>query len=622
MRTDRTELFDAEQLQDWFRPDLSTVRADFVDRFQRRCAALTAVLTGAMSLTRAAEANGLCRRRLKRMAKLAPQLARDGHPFGYRVCVPWGTYEGGDDDTDDSQMPSMAEPHAMRKMLRAQPAIAAWVEGFTTKLPPGRPPKAFERLFAKIVAELKRLDQHAFYPLNQPDQGRRALLRYLRKARIDDIFVPTLDEMGPALTVLADAFRGRPFDRSEFDAHSFDIEAELGVALPNGGVVKRRITKLWFLCELEIESRAILAWTLRVGRAYNNLDLASCVARALHPWTRRDLTIPGLEYAPGAGMPSGMPGDRGRRRVRCIAMDNAKAHHSISFEDAMGRAHGAILYFGRAHEPRSRPVVEQLFSRLERGVFRNLPGGFEPATRLGERKLRISNFAPGDLPIQLHLFEELLDVLVANYNATPHPALGSLSPLQFLQMQTPRAFALSLPEPEKDAREMGSVLVPVVVHGNRKTGELPHVNHLYVRYRSPELDQQWELVGKTVLARVCRHDLRTLLLMRSATVPLGFVRAMPPWDRTPHDETTRALAMQWTKQKGGLTFVGCECAVEAYTDHLRKLASRSQKAVDQLARMQQVSGAKPPQTAPLPAVDLTVPTPRRGWVSFEGSRDH
>lgn len=411
-------------------------------------------------------------------------------------------------------------------------------------------------MFAKIVAELKRLDQHAFYPLNQPDQGRRALLRYLRKVRIDDIAVPTLDEMGPSLTVLADAFRGRPFDRSEFDAHSVDIEAELGVALPNGGVVKRRITKLWFLCEVEIESRAILAWTLRVGRAYNNLDVASCVARALYPWTRRELTIPGLEYAPGAGMPSGLIGDRGRRRVRCIAMDNAKAHHSISFEEAMGRAHGAILYFGRAHEPRSRPVVEQLFSRLERGVLRDLPGGFEPATRLGERKLRISNFAPGDLPIQLHLFEELLDVLVANYNATPHPALGSLSPLQFLQMQTPRAFALSVPEPEKDAREMGSVLVPLVVHGNRKTGEMPHVNHLYVRYRSSELDQRWELVGRTVLARICRHDLRTLLLMRSATVPLGFVRAMPPWDRAPHDETTRTLAMQWTKRRVGSRLSG------------------------------------------------------------------
>lgn len=297
MRTDRTELFDAEQLQEWFKPDLSTVKPAFVDRFQRRCAASTAVLTEAMSLTRAAEANGLCRSRLKRMARLAPQLARDGHPFGYRVCVPWGTYEG-NDDTDDPQMPSMAEPHAMRKVLRAQPTIATWIEGFTTKLPPGRPPKAFERLFAKIVAELKRLDQHAFYPLNQPDQGRRALLRYLRKVRIDDIAVPTLDEMGPSLTVLADAFRGRPFDRSEFDAHSVDIEAELGVALPNGGVVKRRITKLWFLCEVEIESRAILAWTLRVGRAYNNLDVASCVARALYPWTRRELTIPGLEYAP------------------------------------------------------------------------------------------------------------------------------------------------------------------------------------------------------------------------------------------------------------------------------------------------------------------------------------
>ncbi|AWV07271.1 hypothetical protein [Marilutibacter maris] len=622
MRTDRTEILDAEQLQAWFKPDLSTVKVELVERFQRRCAALTAVLTGEMNLTRAAEVNGLCRKGLKRMVKLAPKLARDGHPYGYRVCLPWGTYEEADDALDDTEMPRTAEPHAMRKMLLAQPTVAEWVDGFTAKLPPGRPPKAFERLFAKIVAELKRLDQHAFYPLNQPDKGRRALLRYLRKKRIDDIVAPSLDEIPSPPSVLADALLGRPFHRSEFDAHSFDIDAEIGVSLPNGGVVKKRITRMWFLCEVEIESRAILAWILRVGRSYNNLDLASCVARALHPWTRRELTIPGLEYAPGAGMPSGMPGDRGRRRARCIAMDNAKAHHAISFEDAMGRAHGAILFFGRAHEPRSRPVVEQLYSRLERGVFRDIPGGFEPATRLGERKLRISNFAPGDIPIQLHLFEELLDVLVANYNATPHPALGSLSPLQFLQMQTPRAFDFSLPDPEKDAREMGSVLVPVVVHGNRKTGELPHVNYLYVRYRSPELDQQWELVGKTVLARVCRHDLRTLLLMRSVTVPLGFVRAMPPWDRTPHDETTRALAMQWAKQKGGLSFVGCECAVEAYTDHLRMLASSSQKAVDQLARMQQASGAKQPQSTPLPAADLTVPTPRRGWISFDTSRDH
>lgn len=621
MSADRIELHDPEQLEAWFKPNLATVKVPFQDSFQRACAGLTAVLTGAMSLTRAAEDNRLCRKRLRRMAKLAPQAARDGHPYGYRVCVPWGAYESAAPDPDSATMPTHAGPHAVRKLLLAQPTIAAWIDEFTAKLPPGRPPKAFLRLHSKIIAELERLDQHTFYPLNQKDHGRRALLRYLRNVRIDCADVPSLDEMAPAATALADAFRGRPFDRDEFDAHSIDIEAVLGVALPNGGVVKRRITKMWFLCEVEIESRAIVAWTLRVGRSYNNLDLVTCIAKSLHPWQRRELTIPGLEYAPGAGMPSGMHGDRGRRRARCIALDNAKAHHSINFEEAIGRAHGAILYFGRAHTPRSRPVIEQLFSRLERGAFRDLPGGFEPATRRGENKLRISNFAPGDLPIQLHLFEELLDVIVANYNATPHPALGSLSPLQFLQMQTPRAFDFSSPDAEKDAREMGSTLVPLVVHGNRDTGDMPHLNYLYGRYRSPELDDKWELVGKTILARVYRHDLRTLLLMRSATRPLGFVRAMPPWDRTPHDETTRRLAMQWAKQRGGLSFVGCDCAVDAYVDHLRSIAATSQKAVDQLARMQQL-GSPATRSVPLPAVDLTVQVPRRGWVSFDSVRDH
>lgn len=622
MAADRIELQDPETLRDWLKPSLATIEAGFRDRFQRACAGMTAVLTGEMNLTGAARHNQLCRKRLKHMAVLAPRLAADGHPYGFRVCVPWGAYEGTDRDPDDVTMPTHAGPHALSQMLRAQPAIASWVDGFTAKLPPGRPPKAFDRLHAKIVAELKRLDLHDYYPLNQPDEGRRALLRYLRARRIDMTDIPTsLDEISPAPSTLADVFRGRLFYRTEFDAHSIDIEAVLGVALPNGGVVKRRITKIWLLCEVEVESRAIVAWTLRVGRSYNNLDLATCIARALHPWRRRALTIPGLEYAAGAGMPGGLQGERGRRRARCVALDNAKAHHSITFEEAMARAHGGILYFGRAHEPRSRPVVEQLFSRLERGVFRDLPGGFEPATRLGENRLRISNFAPGDLPIQLHLFEELLDVIVANYNATPHPALGSLSPLQFLQMQTPRAFDFSSLDPEQDAREMGSTLVPLVVHGNPRTGEMPHVNYLYCRYRSPELDGRWELLGKTVLAKVYRHDLRSLLLMRSVTHPLGFVRAMPPWDRTAHDETTRRLAMQWSKQKGGLSFVGCECAVESYVNHLRTLAASTPAAVDQLARMQQL-GTPTTSRRPPPLVEVGVQIPRRGWVSFDGIRDH
>lgn len=607
------------ELDTWYKPKESDLAESIRSRFSEACAALTAVLTGDMGITRAADAHGLCHKRLRAMVKRAPQLAQDGQPYGFRVCVPWGTYQRGDRE-GQAEMPRLAGPHAMSQLLSARPEVATWVDEFRLPLPPGRPPKAFDRLHAKIIAELNRLDLRDYYPLNQADKGRRALLRFIRQRRIDHAEVGNLDTAYAPLSTLSEIFRGRPFARTEIDGHRIDIEAVLGLALPNGGTVKRQITSMWLLVEIEVESRVVVGWVLRVGRAYNNLDLSSCLTKSLQPWKRRELTIPGLEYAPGAGLPSGSLGENSSWRSRLLALDNAKAHSALDFEQAFCRARGGMLFYGRAHEPRSRPIVEQFFSRLERGALRDAPGGFEPAKRLGENKIRISNFAPNDYPIQLHAFEELLDVIIANYNATPHAALGDLSPLQFLQMQGPKAFAFMPDTAEEDASDVGSVLVPLTIHGNRGDGVMPHVNYMYVRYRSQDLDGKWELVGKKVLARVHRHDLRTLVLMRTATTPLCAVRAAAPWNRTAHDETTRAMIMQWSKLRTGFSITGADCAIAAYVAFLRAQAPTSQQAVDQLARMEQVHNGTPPSSR-LPAINIPMKIPPGGWISLDDESD-
>lgn len=615
------EIYSPDELASWPRPIREAIKLELQSRYDNGSAALTAVLSGESCLTQAAHDNHLCRKRLKAMVRRAGKIAQDGMRYGYRVCVPWGAYFRDASDSAQVEMPRAALPHAMAAVLACHPALRDLVETYSHPLPPGRPPKTFIRLHDKLLAHLRGLDLNDFYPLNQPDRGRRALLRYIRQRRVDTWAPPTFEEAAEAKTVLVDIIRGHLYSRAEADAHRIDIEAVLGVKMPNGGVVKRPITTMWLLCEIETESRAILGWSLRVGRGYNNLDLSTCIASSLYPWVRRELTIPDLEYHPGAGLPSGLPGEVGARRVRSVALDNAKAHHAIDFEQAFCSAHGGILVYGRAHEPRSRPIVEQLFSRLEHGAFRDLPGGFEPATRLGRDKIRISNFAPNDFPIQLHLFEELLDVIIANYNASPHPALGSLSPLQFLQMHPPRGFDFTPETAERDAVEIGTVVVSLTVHGNRQEGIPPHVFYKYSRYRCPELDGKWEMINKKVTARVNRHDLRTLLLMRSVTKPLCMVRAAAPWDKSRHDETTRTQIMQWAKQPGGFSLVGVSCAVEAFVAHLRRLAPNNPKAVDQLARMQQQD---PYFRAPAPhqLMQSPVQVPRRGWVSFDDVRDH
>lgn len=622
MRRNDLPVLDEAQMEDWFRPAVNHLHDELQTRYQNAVNAVIAVLTGTSTITAAAKNNKLCRKRVKAMAQRAVETGPDGAPVGFRVCVPYGVYRA-QPASETVEMPRKATSNALRDVLACQPKIAEWVEAYSHPLPPGRPPKSFRKLHQKILAELRRKDLHDYYPLNSNDKGWRALLRHLRRLRVqgetwnfDEVFV----ERSTLQTSLWDACRGRLFDRTEFDAHRIDVETQISIQTPNGGQAMRKITALWLLAEVEVESRAIVGWLLRVGRSYNNLDVATCLAKGMQPWSPRDLSVPGLEYAPGAGMPAGLAGLAGAIRARCVAFDNAKAHHSLDLEQAFCRSHDGVMLFGRPHEPRSRPIVEQLFSRLEKGALRLIAGGFEPATKLGEDRVSISDFAPEDHPVQMHLLEQLLDVIVANYNASPHPALGSLSPLQFLQMRAQSLGWSYTPTDRADmARDMGSVLVPLKVHGNFEKKIMPHVNYMYVKYRAPELDGRWELVGKTVYAKIYRDDLRTLVLYHSATRPIGMLRAASPWAQARHDETTRRLVCQWSKQPNGLELAGVECAIEAYLAFLRKKAGHSQQAVDQLGRMQQqpqpsVSDAS---RAKIDRIQAPLRSPRRRWISLD-----
>ncbi|WP_447939557.1 hypothetical protein [Pseudoxanthomonas mexicana] len=177
-------IYEPADLQAWFKPKESELTEDLRPRFRNACAALTAALTGQCSIARAAADHGLCRKRLRHMVMLAPEAAPDGRAFGYRVCVPWGTYQRRPLGQSATEMPRQASAHALTGLLGAQPTIRGWVDEFDHPLPPGRPPKVFQRLHKRILAELKRLDLHDCYPLNQPDKGRRALLRFLRNRRM------------------------------------------------------------------------------------------------------------------------------------------------------------------------------------------------------------------------------------------------------------------------------------------------------------------------------------------------------------------------------------------------------------------------------------------------------
>lgn len=220
-------IFSEEELQTWSRPDVSLIKEKLRPRCTNGITALHAVLLGTSSVGHSACTHHLCPKRLRAMAMRAPQLAPDGQPWGYRVCVPWGAYQPQSPESGDQTMPLKARPHSMQQLLAAQPTIREWVEAYDHPLPPGRAPRTFERLHDKIVKELTRLGLLDCYPLNHKDRGRRALLRYLRRERVGLATEALAAETGTSkpATSLAQIFACQLYDRAEADGHVLDIES-------------------------------------------------------------------------------------------------------------------------------------------------------------------------------------------------------------------------------------------------------------------------------------------------------------------------------------------------------------------------------------------------------------
>lgn len=613
----RYEIYDQATLDEWYSPHPVDIAPDHLSKFRVAKEALTALLLGRSTITAISRRYGICHKRLKRMAMKAPTIAHDGMPHGFRVCIPWGSYST-ELSFEPAELPLVPGRFAWHKVSEAVPSVKALIDGFATHLPPGRPPSAFVKLHQRVLAELKQHNLEDKFPLNDPGKGKRSLLALLkrRQSAVADVDLYEPQSASNAPVALEQAVRMGLFARTEFDAHQIDVECKISIDMPNGARVTRKVSRLWLLIEIETESRAVRGWLLCVGQSYDNLDVALCLSKSMEPWAPRDLTIPDLFYAPGAGMPVYQAATPIVTRSAAVALDNFLAHSAHALEAAFCRARGGVMIFGKSHTPRSRPIVEQFFSRLERGALRKIPGGFEPAKRLGENKIRISNFSPDAHPIQMHLLEELLDVIIANYNATPHSALGQMTPLAYLTNRKESAFAFAPETCGLDAADMASTIVSLPVKGNKDNGELPHVTYLYADYRSPSLNDKWGLIGTRILARVNRRDLRSIVLLQSATVPFGVATARAPWSRAPHDERTRRIICRWSKQRSDFSIAGVECAIEAFIAHLRSTADTSQPAVDQLARLQQLHFGRLPDIRSQPA-HIPVRVPRGGKVNLD-----
>ena len=609
------------EIATWPRPDEKMVPEAVRNRYHDRVRALEAVIKGS-TLSDAGKLYKVDRNLLSTLIENAQKLDECGRPFGFRVCLPWS--RTGPATPSDSGAPLAAAPHAFAQLLLAVPTARQLVSQFRGELPKrNRRSRAFETLFAEFKRCLKAANLEHAYPLNTHDRGRRALLDWFKRDRrrllLNDIATPSDD--ATSVTRLDQMFALQPLDRAEVDEHWIDVNWHGLVPTPNGLWCSVPLSGLWIVAMVDAVLPICYSWTLVVGLSFSHQDLLRTLAKALAPWERRKLIVPGLEYAANAWMPNAVSSSNLVFRTASLALDNHASHIGKATTNNLRDFQVGVINHGYAGVPEGRAHIESFFGSLEESCLRLIAGGFRPAKTLEGKPEKTSNLRSEDYPIDLVALEDVIDVHISGSHVEPRDRLQNRSARDVFEAQLESGLWVTQSRlTASDAADLVAEQIFVTIRGNRKSNDLPHANFLDGTYRNQKLDQTWSLVGSKFRATVPFNDASKMILFDTEGSVFVVLRSRSPWAR-PHSLEERRRARQWMKR--GIFKVDEEGdAIGAYHRCVRDLASKLQWAADLFVKghgggaSEHAKQLPSPTHPPLPADTMKGIAPRGGHAGF------
>ena len=569
---------------DWVQVDADALPADQRTRFMRRRRAIELYLQGATDSVIRREA-GMARSNVYRLIVdrcLLPHA--DGDLHGWRGALPFsrvGGYHRRTKPTPGEEGAGVAgalawlfaSPEGQALEMRFRKRILVKASGLTG---PGR---RKQPLFRWLIGELRDLgyERRGEWPFNVERLGYvtisafidRVLAEHPERQRLllggEDARRKAVAGDGTARPQLA------PFDRVECDAHKLDVRMVVAVPSPHGDHEMRKIHRLWVIVLLDVASRVVLGYHLSLRRECAAEDVLRAVKRALSPWAPRKLHFSDSAYAEGGGLPSFVAPYLAGACWNEFSVDGALANICGRVDGTLKEVVGCRIL--KPQDPASytsrrsrddRPFIEAFFGRLAAGGFHRLAPttGSRPADKRGGDPAAAADATQ----FQLEYAEELLDTLIANYNATPHSGLGFRSPLAQLQLLVPPSSPMRRADPDAVRRMVGIRRLCTVLGGAR-TGRRPHFNFANARYSAEWLALRSDLLGKNLWLQIeDEDDARFATVSDTRGVFLGIVRAAPPWHRTPHSLFVRQAIRALERRR--LLYLSARCdAVEELIRH-------------------------------------------------------
>jgi len=392
------------------------------------------------------------------------------------------------------------------------------------------------------------------WPFNTVSLGYYSIRRYVEKVLLANPKVMAHEAGGPDMVKKLATGDGtnRPvsrfMQRVEMDAHK--IDGRFCVLLPQigGGFVEKMVHRLWVVVLLEVVSRAVIGYYFSLRREVSTDDVLRAIKASLNPWTPRQVTFSEDAYIPGAGLLSVLGPDYVGLCWDETSVDGALAetcqHVRRSLEDVVrSKLLDPSSSFSKRRSKDDRPFIETFNRHLAGRGFQRLSNttGAKPQDKKGRNPDAVALTSR----FQYEYAEEILDILIANYNSTPHRSIGYRTPLEYAAfLYRHSSSVLRHVEPEM-VNSMFSVRKLCTVRGGASTGRRPYVEFFNATYSNEILGIRHDLAGSKIWVIAHReNDARIAMGAEINGTSLGILRAAPPWNGLPHSLAVRTAICQ------------------------------------------------------------------------------
>lgn len=495
--------------------------------------------------------------------------------------------------------------------------------------------KSIKRIHKAFLEECRKAGiKPNEYPLNQAMAGLRSLASYFKRydnrtfeSAAKSAGVDRIGPAAPAETEFAPAAT-RAFEVVEFDGHKIDLRVTVRVIDPFGFETLLELTRIWILVLLDVASRAVIGYKIALSKEYNKDDVAGALQAALTPFRPRQYKIPGLEIRTGGGYPSAVLPQAQFACWEWFRFDGAKSHLAADTLTRLNQIVGCWPDNGPAAEPDVRPFIERFFQLVAQNFAHRLPGTTGSDPKSIEKALSDPN-GDATLLVELNELEDMIEVLIGDYNGEPHGGVSNRTPLEAMTqlLARDRGYLRTLPRVMRQNLCLLQEARVVTIKGSIATGVRPHINFLEVRYTSDILSSSPGLIGKKLRIYFDVRDIRSVKAFFEDGAELGVLTAARPWCYTPHSVRVRQEIFR-LKRKRKLNYRDGDDPVEAWEKYKRAQAKTNKRAATDLAKAKADRDAlvsstpsvaspgvvtAPPKAASAP--DVPSPVPEPGGVS-------